>query len=294
MLVPIAYGQFADPSPSWTKYAPLNEEFSIETPATLGVRGDDKATSSRKYYGSVGGSYVYIFSDPVRSPFYFSTINRYLTAWKQETQTAEKNIRRISFEDEYGYTHQLLIVRTEARIYVVQAVAAAVKDSTSTRFIDSFTIGDQKLPVAEIPDVPDPTPGGVITPYDGTGGGIGTGSGQGMGSGSGFGILPAVPPRPKDEIKPFAGQTSALKILTKPRPSYTDLARFYEINGTVRLRVTFSGTGEIGAVAVVTSLPFGLAQQASDAARKITFEPEFRNGKGRDLVKAVEYTFSIY
>ena len=290
-LAAFSFAQFPEPAPSWSKYAPLNEEFSVETPTTLGVRGDDKNTSSRKYYGSIAGTYVYIFSDPIRAPYFLSTINRYLADWKQTALTADTTAKRILFEDTYGYTHQILVVRTDARVYVAQAVARSGKDDISSRFVDSFAIGDNRLPVAEKPDQPNETSGGVVVPYSGDitgsekGGGIGTGSGY---------KTPAPPPMPKEEIKPFAGQTSSLKLISRPRAGYTDLARFYEINGIVRLRVTFSGKGEIGPVSVVSPLPFGLTEQAISAARRITFEPEYRKGKGLDVVKAVEYSFSIY
>lgn len=292
LLVPLSHAQFPDPVPSWTKFAPLNEEFSIETPVNLGVRGDDKATSSRKYYGSINGSYVYIFSDPVRSPYYISTINRYIADWRQNELSAETTAKRITYQDTFGYTHHIAVVRTEARIYLVQAVSLAEKDAVSTRFVDSLAISDEKLPIADAPEQPDPTPGGVIVPYDEKSGG----SGNGMGSGNGTGWANSgIPPAPKEApLKPFAGQTSTLKILSRPRPSYTNLARFYEITGTVRLRVTFSGKGQIGPVSAISTLPFGLTEKAMNAARQMTFEPEYRKGKGLDVTKAVEYTFSIY
>jgi TonB family protein len=85
-----------------------------------------------------------------------------------------------------------------------------------------------------------------------------------------------------------------LTILSKARPSYTDLARVYEIEGKVILRVTFLATGEIGSLTPVTTLPFGLTNQAMAAARRITFEPKVVNGTPVNVTRQVEYSFSIF
>ena len=76
--------------------------------------------------------------------------------------------------------------------------------------------------------------------------------------------------------------------------NYTDLARRNEIQGEVLLRVTFLANGGIGSISVVSSLPYGLTEQAIAAAKKITFLPARKNGKKYAVVKTVQYTFSIY
>src|SRR5258706_3389145 len=67
---------------------------------------------------------------------------------------------------------------------------------------------------------------------DGSGYGGGLGNGNGNGSGTGNGGFPPPPPR-------IAGVTTGIKILSKPRPGYTDAARTANIQGTVILRVVF-------------------------------------------------------
>ncbi|MGI8789102.1 MAG: energy transducer TonB [Pyrinomonadaceae bacterium] len=119
-----------------------------------------------------------------------------------------------------------------------------------------------------------------------TGQGVGSGSGNGIGSGSGN-TNQAKPPTPTN-------QTSALKILSKPRANYTDLARFYQITGTVPLRVTFLASGEIGSVEAIRKLPFGLTANAIAAARAIRFEPAMQDGNAYNVTKIVEYSFTIY
>lgn len=123
---------------------------------------------------------------------------------------------------------------------------------------------------------------------DGSGSGSGLGSGNGSGTGSGDGGNPPPPPaRP-------VGVTQGLKIISKPRPGYTDAARQNNIQGTVILRVTFLGSGQVGSISAIKGLPNGLTEQAIAAARRISFEPAKRDGQGQSVTRQIEYSFSIY
>jgi TonB family protein len=152
---------------------------------------------------------------------------------------------------------------------------------------------------------------GGDTPSDGPGsnGGQGPGrdGGQGPGAGPGYGpgkngalgdgptgglrktSFPDGEDRPPDR-----GLTTALKILNKPRPSFTDAARQNGVQGIVVLRVTFTADGSVGKIDVVRGLPDGLTERAIAAARKITFEPVMVNGRPQTVTKQIEYTFYIY
>jgi protein TonB len=126
----------------------------------------------------------------------------------------------------------------------------------------------------------------------GAGSGIGSGSGSGLGDGNGDGTGSGgagVPPPPKR-----VGVTQALKILSKPRPGYTDAARQNNVQGTVILRVTFLASGQVGSISAVKGLPNGLTEQAIAAARRISFEPKKVDGVGQPVTRQIEYTFSIY
>ena len=115
-----------------------------------------------------------------------------------------------------------------------------------------------------------------------------TNNGIGTGQGSG---------RENDTSKPVvptSDKTVWTRILSKPRPNYTDMARKNGVEGVVRLRVTFLATGKIGAVSPVSALPDGLTEQAIAAARDIKFEPATRNRIPFNTVKIVEYNFSFY
>lgn len=85
-----------------------------------------------------------------------------------------------------------------------------------------------------------------------------------------------------------------LKILSKPMALYTEEARNNNIQGSVVLRVTFLSNGKIGKVSAVTSLPYGLAEKAVEAAQKIKFEPMLIDGKAGAVTKSVQYNFTIY
>jgi TonB family protein len=124
---------------------------------------------------------------------------------------------------------------------------------------------------------------------NGNGSGSGNGNGNGNGSGTGGGTEGELPPPPK-----HVGVTQNLKILAKPKPSYTDSARQNQVQGTVVLKVMFLANGSIGSISTVKGLPNGLTEQAIAAARGMRFEPAKIDGQGRDVSKTVEFTFSIY
>jgi TonB family protein len=151
------------------------------------------------------------------------------------------------------------------------------------------------------PDTPSDGPGSNGGQGPGRNGGQGPGIGPGYGPGSNGGLPggdkggissddgPNVPPPVITR-----GITQGVKILAKPRPSYTDAARQAYVQGSVILRVTFLASGQIGGVSAVTGLPNGLTEQAIAAAHRIVFEPAKLNGVPQSVTKQIEYTFSIY
>lgn len=86
----------------------------------------------------------------------------------------------------------------------------------------------------------------------------------------------------------------SLQVLSKPRANYTDSARTNQTQGTVTLRVAFLENGKIGDVSIVNYLPDGLTENAIEAAKQIKFEPATLNGKPINVVKQVQYSFSLY
>ncbi len=87
---------------------------------------------------------------------------------------------------------------------------------------------------------------------------------------------------------------AGLRIISKPKASYTDIARQNQTEGKITLRVTFLANGQIGSVSPMNTLPDGLTKQAIAAASKITFEPMLVDGKAVSVTKQVQYNFTIY
>ncbi len=97
-----------------------------------------------------------------------------------------------------------------------------------------------------------------------------------------------------DQSTPANQTPIPIKILTKPKPGYTDRARQSNTQGAIRIAVLFGASGRIERTMVLKGLPNGLTQKAVAAAKKITFEPVTENGKPISVVKVVQYSFSIY
>lgn len=85
-----------------------------------------------------------------------------------------------------------------------------------------------------------------------------------------------------------------VKILSKPRASYTDQARQANISGTITLLVLFGADGTIPYIILVRGLDGGLDGEAVKAARQIKFEPKLRDGKPVASAAFIQYGFSIY
>lgn len=136
---------------------------------------------------------------------------------------------------------------------------------------------------------------------DGIGNGQGSGGGQGSGIGRGYGGGVGngtgnnnTTEQTTPKIPNSNGLTTPLRIISKPRPAYTDAARQNNVQGTISLRVTFLANGAIGAISPVNGLPFGLTEQAVTAAKRISFQPAKRNGVPYNTTKIIQYTFVIY
>ena len=89
-------------------------------------------------------------------------------------------------------------------------------------------------------------------------------------------------------------KTTKLKIISTPQPAYTEEARKNNIEGKVRLRITFSADGRIKTINVISGLKYGLTEKAISAARRMLFLPAERQGAPIAVSKIVEYRFLMY
>ena len=88
--------------------------------------------------------------------------------------------------------------------------------------------------------------------------------------------------------------TQKARILSRPEPAYTEVARKGQVSGVVRLRAVFKNTGEVTDIRVVEGLPMGLSEKAVEAARQIRFAPAMRGGKTVSQYINLEYNFNLY
>ena len=108
-------------------------------------------------------------------------------------------------------------------------------------------------------------------------------------SGEGVGFC-----RGANSLKLNKSNIELLKIVSKPRANYTDLARLNKIQDKLFLRVTFLSNGKIGNIFPVTELPNGLTEQAITAAKKIKFKPMRVDGRAVTATKQLQYNFTNY
>lgn len=80
----------------------------------------------------------------------------------------------------------------------------------------------------------------------------------------------------------------------KPEPVYTERARREQVTGTVILKVVFTSAGNVSNIRLVSGLPFGLTEQAIDAAKKIKFIPAMKDGHYVSMWMQLEYNFNLY
>jgi TonB family protein len=89
-------------------------------------------------------------------------------------------------------------------------------------------------------------------------------------------------------------RASRPKILYREKAGYTGAAREAGIVGTVTMSVVFGGDGNIHDIKVIRGLPFGLIEQAINAAKKIKFEPAYKNGEPVSVRGSMEFSFNLY
>jgi tetratricopeptide (TPR) repeat protein len=94
-------------------------------------------------------------------------------------------------------------------------------------------------------------------------------------------------------VQPEDPTVKKLKILSKPRPSYTQDARVAGIQGVVTLAVLFAAN-KSKFIVVVSPLSHGLTEAAVAAAKQIAFEPQEKDGKPISVVKLVQFSFTLY
>ena len=88
--------------------------------------------------------------------------------------------------------------------------------------------------------------------------------------------------------------TTKARVLAKPEPQYTDVARQAGSTGTVILRAVFAVDGRVRHILVIKSLPNGLTERSVEAAKRIRFTPATINGQPVSMFVQLEYNFHLF
>jgi protein TonB len=105
------------------------------------------------------------------------------------------------------------------------------------------------------------------------------------------------PARAADNLKPSqalgcADPPAKPKVLSLPRPAYTDQARSAGVEGKVRIQLTVDTSGSVTQVRVLAGLGYGLDEAAVQAARQARFEPAVRCGKPESSTFTISMRFT--
>ena len=309
-------GGFAQKAGKWQALAPVNEEFTIDVPVELSYSDDKSEDASREYRNRLEDTYYFVFSEgrsetlsAIESGLGFI---RKFDEKGNAVSLGRLEGRKFAFADDEGFYHTAVFIKTKARAYLFHAVSEDRSSSAADRFIGSLKIEEKELSLVKAPTqktVPALPEDGekevepVNAPINGVRSGDGRDAGQGKEYGAGLGrVSRASPgtvsvgggPVPSVVPDPAVRPTHNISIRSKPRASYTDAARIYNIQGTIMLRVTFLADGTIGDVTPVSRIPFGLTNQAIAAAKTIKFEPARRDGIAYSTVMTIQYGFTIY
>ncbi|MBX7169485.1 MAG: energy transducer TonB [Pyrinomonadaceae bacterium] len=297
-------------SPNWQEFSPKGEEFSVNVPQKMVEHINILKNSEGKeiftngtYRTYFNGIYFYIFSEMVnpQSIKMFPTILDSLKSFINENANAPEltsisNLRAIKYEfkDSEDFFHTILFLKTTKRFYTFhtiseQKIAAEIENFVKTiKFQEISNQPKEQTFEEQIKSIETaPNNNNNLNILQKLSDGEGTRSifENGVGGNQSS-------PAQVSQSQPSSA--TPLKITSKQSPPYTDLARNYEITGTVLLRVTFLSSGSIGTISAVKKLPFGLTKNAIEAANQVTFEPASKNGIKYSVVKTLQFVFTLY
>ena len=132
---------------------------------------------------------------------------------------------------------------------------------------------------------------GVATP--GRGDGRSSGRGNAAVQTSGFGNQEIAQNVPHVQRVDGGPATTAVEIIDKPSPVYTQEARNLRLEGEVLLEVQFGANGKLQVNRVVRGLGHGLDEAAITAANHMRFKPALRFGQAVDSTAIVHVVFQL-
>lgn len=176
---------------------------------------------------------------------------------------------------------QIYVAGTQ--FYIVTALGEAGEPSNPEVFMKSFSLGAT-------------SPAKDDEPQAAGGGGLGPGRGGGTDEDRKAEATGMKSQSPVDYSKPFTAKelTQKARIRSKAEPVYSESARKFMVNGTVRLRLILMASGQVGGITPISRLPHGLTQKAIEAAKKIAFDPAIKDGRPVSQYVTIEYNFNTY
>lgn len=289
-------------------YKVEQDGFSVDVPKDFALNESDKKDDKYRFYSYPSPElYLFVYSHEKSK----DSPNKLLIDLASDNTAIIKHLALKNFDadkyeflDKEGFYQKIIIVPGKKRNLIFHSVSTTQNNPSVNRFFSSLKFNNVEIPQilaseffnVEIkniqPKIEDKILVPTAKPDNKSGGGSGNGNGAGIGSGgSGSGNGRTIKQTDNTIAK---GETVALKLLSNPRPGYTDLARIYGVQGIVTLRVTFLASGEIGSVSPVTKLPFGLTLKSIKVAKLIKFESPKRNGVAYSITKSVQFSYSIY
>lgn len=282
--------------PTWRNYFSPKDDFSVEVPNKVNElflavnQGNTKNVhTGGQYKALANGEYFYILTAVVPNPLKVTADFSSLPPWEKtlvEENTKDSNIIKIqeyfgtqwNFKDKEEFTHKVAVLQTKSYLFVFHTVVENPNTPNVDRFFGSIRFYNslntkklkRELNKSNLLNKAIEKSNKNSVPIN-----------QGIGIGGGRGST---------ELN----NTNNLQITGKPRAEYTDLARFYQVEGTVTLRVTFLADGNIGEIKPETKLPFGLTINAVNAAKQIKFLPPTKDGVPYSVTKRVHYSFTLY
>lgn len=256
----------------WQRYTVKKSEFSVLLPVVPAMTTVHRSFSNTQHREEIllgayanGVAYaVEVFTYPDKSQTLEEVISEY--RFKPEDFSRPISVGKIYAKE---YTTQSEDVRgisrfysTGSRIYILRVLGSPLGDGEVAipKFFDSFKI-EKNPPARELQE----------------------------GAGDQPDFSPTI-----DEI--FSGKVvnRKVRVISKPEPTYTELARQHERAGTVVIRCVFSSHGTVTNLRVVSGLPDGLDNRALIAARRIKFLPAVKDGHFVSMWMELQYNFNLY
>jgi hypothetical protein len=286
------------PFAKWRAYESPRNEVSFESPSSVSenfkvfddLEDDTKEVFiSAQYRVSFAGTYLSIFSEtkaeneklnlsdsPIESfkSFVVKNNSRGKPIWFHGLEGVEH-----SFKDDEDFFHNIIFVETKNRCYSIQSISEKEVDPEAIKFFKSVKI-------RTIPNVSSKLATNILKSAIAD-------NGIGYSEGARSPVEPSSPIPPQTAQK-LPNNVKPLKILSMIKPPYTILARLWQIEGAIRLKVQFNGDGSIGEIQPTTKLPLGLTTNAINSAKQIRFEPAKTGEIPKTVVKTIEYRFIIY